>query len=188
MPNQPTAAKDARKRMICTRTLLGKPWQPSVPIRGGFGTAEPMVSATFRDSCRARDPSAGGPLGNGVVHADGPGNLRDSESWRPTRGCAWGEHCRRSPVSFGRLARECARTAGWPQRCTPGSAFTESPGKCGQRGPSVAVRGIADGVHRPPQLCTLTVVTVHTDRPCSTDTRPLCVRGQRNMTIYSAPR
>jgi len=115
------------------------------------------------------------PLGNGVVHADGPGNLRDSESWRPTRGCAWGEHCRRSPVSFGRLAREGARTAGWPQRCTPGSAFTESPENAVSAA-LVAVRGIADGVHRPPQLCTPTVVTVHTDRPCSTDARSLCVR------------
>ena len=57
-----------------------------------------------------------------------------------------------------------------------------------QRGPSVAVRGNADGAHRPPQLCTPTVVTVHTDRPCGTDARPLCVRGQRNMTVYSATR
>ena len=42
-------------------------------------------------------------------------------------------------------------------------------GKRPQQGPSVAVRGNADGAHRPPQLCTPTVVTVHTDRPCSTD-------------------
>ena len=34
-----------------------------------------------------------------------------------------------------------------------------------RRGPSVAVRGNADGAHRPPQLCTPTVLTVHTDRP-----------------------
>ena len=37
------------------------------------------------------------------------------------------------------------------------------------RGPSVAVRGNADGAHRPPQLCTPTVVTAYTDRPYSTD-------------------
>jgi hypothetical protein len=59
---------------------------------------------------------------------------------------------------------------------------------CRQRGPSVAVRETADGVHRPPQLCTPTVVTVQTDRPCSTDARPLYVRGQRNMTVCSATR
>src|SRR5208282_1460162 len=38
---------------------------------------------------------------------------------------------------------------------------------------SVAVRGNADGAHRPPQLCIPTVVTVHTDRPTGTDARPL---------------
>jgi hypothetical protein len=32
------------------------------------------------------------------------------------------------------------------------------------RGPSVAVRETADGAHRPSQLCTPTVVTVHADR------------------------
>jgi len=40
----------------------------------------------------------------------------------------------------------------------PAPPFTLRPGKCGQRGPSVAVRETADGVHRPPQLCTPTVV------------------------------
>ena len=66
----------------------------------------------------------------------------------------------------------------------PGSAVA----LCRQRGPSVAVRGKADGAHRLPQLCTPTVVTMHTDRPYSADARPLCVRGQRNMTIYIATR
>jgi hypothetical protein len=33
-----------------------------------------------------------------------------------------------------------------------------------------------------------TVVTVHTDRPNSTDARPLYVRGHRNLTVYSATR
>jgi hypothetical protein len=30
--------------------------------------------------------------------------------------------------------------------------------------------------------------TVHTDRPDGTDARPLCVRGHRNMTVYSDTR
>jgi hypothetical protein len=30
--------------------------------------------------------------------------------------------------------------------------------------------------------------TVRTDRPCSTHARPLCVRGHRNITVYSATR
>jgi len=36
--------------------------------------------------------------------------------------------------------------------------------------------------------CTPTVRTVHTDRPNSTDARPLYVRGHRNRTPYSATR
>jgi hypothetical protein len=36
--------------------------------------------------------------------------------------------------------------------------------------------------------CAPTVVTVHTGRPNSPDARPLYVRGQRNMTVYSATR
>ena len=155
--------------------------------RGGFGTAEPMVSATFRDSRRGRGPGAGGRSVTAslmpavpdifVIRRAGgrPGVV-------PGESTAAGHRSR--PAG---LPREGARTAGWPQgmharlRRSP-----QGPGKRGQRGPSVAVRETADGVHRPPQLCTPTVVTVHTDRPCSTDARPLCVRGQRNMTIYSA--
>jgi hypothetical protein len=57
-----------------------------------------------------------------------------------------------------------------------------------QRGPSVAVRGNADGAYRPSQLRTPTVVSARTGRPKSTDGRPLYVRGQRNMTVYSATR
>ena len=36
--------------------------------------------------------------------------------------------------------------------------------------------------------CAPTVLSVHADRPNRTDVRPLCVRGQRNMTAYSATR
>ena len=36
--------------------------------------------------------------------------------------------------------------------------------------------------------CAPTVLTAHTDRPDSTDTRPLYVRGHRTMTVYSATR
>src|ERR1700760_3518393 len=95
-------------------------------------------------------------------------------------------------TAAGLVRPTCPRKARGPRDrhrgATPASAVHPTPGKRGQRGPSVAVRETADGVHRPPQLCTPTVVTVHTDRPCSTDARPLCVRGQRNMTIYSATR
>jgi hypothetical protein len=63
------------------------------------------------------------------------------------------------------LPLEGVRSAGWSQGCTPGSAVHLQAEKRGQRGPSVAVRETADGVHRPPHLCTPTVVTVHTDRP-----------------------
>ena len=146
------------------------------------------MSATFRDSYRARGPSARGRLVTAsfmptvleifVIRRAGgrPGVV-------PGESTAAGHRSRSAGLPGNardrRVATEGAR---------PAPPFTLSPGKCGQRGPSVAVRGIADGVHRPPQLCTPTVVTVHTDRPCSTDARPLCVRGQRNMTVHSATR
>jgi hypothetical protein len=157
-------------------------------VRGGFGTAEPMVSATFRDSCRARGPSAGGRLVTALFMP----TVLEIFVIRRTGGrpgvCAWG---RALPPVTGLVRPACpgmrADRRGH-RGCTPGSAVHRKPGKRGQRGPSVAVRETADGAHRPPQLCTPTVVTVHTDRPCSTDARPLCVRGQRNMTIYSATR
>jgi hypothetical protein len=143
------------------------------------------VSATFRDSRRGRGPSAGGRL---VTASFMPTVLEifviRRAGGRP--GVVPGEST---------AAGHRSRSAGLPGKArgppdghrggTPGSAVHPTPEKRGQRGPSVAVRGIADGVHRPPQLCTPTVVTVHTDRPCSTDARPLCVRGQRNMTVHS---
>ena len=43
-----------------------------------------------------------------------------------------------------------------------------------------AVCNATNCAHRP--------VTVHTDRPCGTDARPLCVRGQYDMTVHSATR
>jgi hypothetical protein len=46
----------------------------------------------------------------------------------------------------------------------------------------------ADGAHRPPQLCTPTVLTMRTGRPNRAGARPPCVRGQHNMTAYSATR
>jgi hypothetical protein len=36
--------------------------------------------------------------------------------------------------------------------------------------------------------CAPTVLTVQTDRPNSTDARPPCVRGHRNMAVYGDPR
>ena len=46
--------------------------------------------------------------------------------------------------------------------------------------PSVAVRENAEGAP--------TVVSMHTDRPNRPDARPLYVRGQRNITVYSTTR
>jgi hypothetical protein len=96
-----------------------KPWLGRyriLGVRGGFGTAEPMVSATFRDSCRARGPSAGGRLVTAsfmptvpeifVIRRAGgrPGVV-------PGESTAAGHRSR--PAG---LPREGARTAGWPQR------------------------------------------------------------------------
>jgi hypothetical protein len=83
------------------------------------------MSATFRDSRRGTDPSAGGRSVT-ASNAHGPGYLRDPESWRLTRG-AREEHGRRSPVPSGGSPGEGARTAGWPQG-TPGSAVHLKPG------------------------------------------------------------
>jgi len=157
--------------------------------RGGFGTAEPMVSATFRDSRRGRGPSAGGrsvtaPFMPAVPDIFVVRRAGGRPGVVPGESTAAGHRSR--PAGLPREGARTARVATGDAR--PAPPFTFSPEKAGQRGPSVAVRGIADGVHRPPQLCTPTVVTVHTDRPYSTDARPLCVRGHRNMTIYSAAR
>src|SRR5690242_2379176 len=123
-----------------------------IVVRGGFGTAEPMVSATFRDSRRARSPSAGGRL---VTASFMPTVLEifviRRAGGRPG-GCAWGEHCRRSR-SAG-LPGNARGPPGGHRGCTPGSAVHLKPGKMRSARPSVAVRETADGVHRPPQLCT----------------------------------
>jgi hypothetical protein len=56
-------------------------------------------------------------------------------------------------------------------------------------------QGRADGVHPPGYLVAEHLSTArpwktdgYTDRPDGTDARPLCVRGHRNMTVYSDTR
>jgi hypothetical protein len=81
----------------------------------GFGTAQPMVSATFRDSRRGRGPGAGGrsvtasfmptvPDIYVIRRAGGRPGVMPGES------AAAGHRSRSAGPS-----REGARTAGWPQ-------------------------------------------------------------------------
>src|SRR5689334_2529936 len=74
-------------------------------------------------------------------------------------------NARATRARSGRLRGTSRRT----HRCTAGSATRVKP----ETPPAGPIRGNADGAHRPPQLCTPAVVTVHTDRPCGTDARPL---------------
>jgi hypothetical protein len=106
-----------------------------VGVRGGFGTAAPMVSATFRDSCRARGPSAGGRL---VTASFMPTVLEifviRRAGGRP--GVVPGES-----TAAGLVRPTCPGKARGPpdgyRGGTPGSAVHLTPGKRGQRGPSV---------------------------------------------------
>jgi hypothetical protein len=154
------------------------------------GSPEPL--------CRTLFPKARSPARRPFPRMDG----RDRATRPRTRG-------RPAP---GPPARQASRSPGPPAQpsCTPPSRPPSSPGNHAGRtthtgmharlrrlrqarttakcGPSVAVRGNADGAHRPSELCTPTVRTVHTDRPNSTDARPLYVRGQRTTTVHSATR
>jgi hypothetical protein len=126
-------------------------------VRGGFGTAEPMVSATFRDSCRARGPGAGGRL---VTASFMPTVLEifviRRAGGRP--GVVPGEST---------AAGHRSRSAGLPGKargppgghtgCTPGSAVDLKPGKMRSARP---VRGRPWNRRR----CAPTATTVHTDR------------------------
>jgi hypothetical protein len=105
------------ERLICTAGDPGHSvsQQRVFGVRRGFGTAELVVSVTFRDSRRGRGPGRRRPLGDGALHADGPGYIRDPESWRPAPGVGPGESAaaghRSRPAA---LPRGGARTAGWP--------------------------------------------------------------------------
>jgi hypothetical protein len=114
-PNRgPVSTEHVILRAACRKYLPNR--QDSLfGVRGGFGTAEPMVSATFRDSRRGRGPSAGGRSVTAsfmptvpdifVIRRAGgrPGVV-------PGESTAAGHRSR--PAG---LPREGARTAGWPQ-------------------------------------------------------------------------
>jgi hypothetical protein len=70
---------------------------------------------------------------------------------------------------FPRPPQGTIRPPGRTHRCTPDSAARVKPGNARQRGPSVAVRGRADGAHRP---------------SWRHGRRPLCVRGHRNASTH----
>src|SRR6201987_1684827 len=80
-------------------------------------------------------------------------------------------------LSSGLLIRGCNDTGHRPLSRPSTSRLRSASSHDTPLARAVRGRGNADGAHRPPQLCTPTVVTVHTDRPYSTDARPLCVRG-----------
>ena len=116
-----------------------------------------MVSATFRDSCRARGPSAGGRLVTAsfmptvleifvIRRADGRPGVVPGES------TAAGHRSR----SAG-LPGNARGPPGSHRGCTPGSAVHPKPGKMRSARP---VRGRPWNRRR----CTPTATTVHTDR------------------------
>ena len=91
------------------------------------------------------------------------------------------------PARPGGAPGTAAGTGRMHAQLSPGRQAAPGPctGAAGRNMRSnVAVRG------RPwkSRRCTPTVRTVHTDRPNSTDARPLYVRGQRTTTVYSATR
>jgi hypothetical protein len=99
----------------------------------------------------------------------------------PGRLCPPRRHTTRSPArrhhqrtAFPARPRPENRTRRAGTRgCTPGSAAHVKPETHRRGGPSVAVRGNADGAHRPSW------------RP---GRRPLCVRGHRNTSTHSDTR
>ena len=151
-------------------------------------TAGPVASITLGNSRHGGALAAGShsptsPCTLTARISPGPGSRRPAQE-SPSREEPDAGH---RPRSRPPLSREGSRTAGLPAGMHARLRHSPPP-KTPPARPSVAVRENADGAHRPSQLCTPTVVTLHTDRPCSTDARLLCVRGQGNMTIYSATR
>jgi hypothetical protein len=94
---------------------------------GGFGTAEPMVSATFRDSRRGRGPSAGGRSVTASLMPTVPISSRFGELAADPGQCP-GEHCPGHRSRSAGLPREGARTApGATGDACPAPPFTLSP-------------------------------------------------------------
>jgi hypothetical protein len=82
-------------------------------------------------------------------------------------------------------------TAADTDGCTLSSAPHVKPRPPRARGPQAGTYAPTRPVRGRPwksRRCIPAVRTVHTDRPDSTDARPLYVRGQRTTTVYSATR
>jgi hypothetical protein len=85
-----------------------------------------------------------------------------------------------SELPGGRARGMHARLSGAPQA-----------GTCGERDPSVAVRGNADDAHRPPQLCTPTVLPARSPfaiRPWTAPlnwSKPIGARSQHGFSTWS---
>jgi hypothetical protein len=166
------------------------PLPPSSRSVAGRATRAPAVTVAVHPAARAAVPKL-------VQDSSPPAQRR-----HPPHKCPGPEarQTSRRPSAHARPGRpRLGEPRGPPGRPhmegTPGSAAPLKPGHAASTArpwPSVESPTVhtdrRNCAHRPPQLCTPTVVTVHTDRPYSTDARPLCVRGQRNMTIYSATR
>jgi hypothetical protein len=94
----------SQSRTFCAQRTVHQARSPLAPIRGGFGTAQPMVSATFRDSRRGRGPGAGGRSVTASLMPTVPDIFVIRRAGGRPGVVPRGEHCRRSPVSLGRLA------------------------------------------------------------------------------------
>jgi hypothetical protein len=89
-----------------------------------------------------------------------------------------------APALPGRPAPGPSRAAADAGTCTLTSAATVKPAHGPPRTMSVP-RSVGAAPVRGPSV---KKPTVHTDHPDGTDARPLCVRGHRNMTVYSDTR
>jgi hypothetical protein len=100
------------------------------------------------------------------------------------------DRCRRRPA---RMSRYGVARPGTVSGRTQAGARSSQPRTSSHAGPaqilSVAPSVPAASVRGRPwkrRRCTPTVLTARTDRPSSTDARPLYVRGHRNTGVYSA--
>jgi hypothetical protein len=183
-------------RFTAGRARLRHPW----PAQVGDRDADDVVRCLDCD----RDRLAGGTRAavpdtvDEKLHSSAatsphgcPGPSTPSTNARATRA----RSARPASVMVSRTAPASAQPP-FPARTDPG----KFPGRrAGAHGDARSTRRRASSRDTPParpvrgrpwkrRRCTPTATTVHTDRPCSTDARPLCVRGPRKTTVYSATR
>jgi hypothetical protein len=148
----------------------GRDCDRGFPRRCGFGAvARPGVSWSART--QVSDTT--------VVSARPSTPPSEMDQQRP-RQCGYRVALTGDVISLVSVGFDEVRTAGLPAGMHARLRRSPPP----ENAASAAVRG------RPwkRRRCTPTVVTLQTDRPYSTDARPLCVRGPRNTTPYSATR